>query len=67
MHYDTDYENSKLDTFPAILTPNEVMDILRIGKNSVYFLLNSGKLEGFRIGRTWRIPSNALEHLIHYK
>lgn len=45
----------------AVLTPLDVMDILGIGKNSAYALLNSGKLRGFRVGRSWRISSEALE------
>lgn len=45
----------------AVLTPIEVMDILHIGKNSVYELLNSGQLVGFRVGRSWRITADALE------
>ena len=44
-----------------ILTPEEVMDYLNIGKNSVYTLLNSGELKGFRIGRNWKIPRKALD------
>jgi len=43
-----------------ILTVNEVMDLLCIGKNTIYSLLNSGELQGFRIGRTWKIPRDAL-------
>ena len=31
----------------AVLTPAEVMEVLGIGGNSVYTLLNSGKLRGF--------------------
>ena len=48
----------------AVLTPAEVMEVLVIGKNSVYTLLNSGKLRGFRIGRSWRISAEALEEFI---
>lgn len=48
----------------AILTPSDVMDILGIGKNSTYALLNTGKLHGFRIGRSWRISSEALEEFM---
>ena len=36
----------------TVLTPAEVMEVLGIGKNSIYTLLNSGKLRGFRIGRS---------------
>ncbi len=48
----------------AVLTPSDVMDILCIGKNSAYALLNSGKLRGFRVGRSWRISSEALEEFM---
>lgn len=45
----------------TVLTPCEVMDILNIGKNTMYTLLNSGKLSAFRVGRSWRIAASALE------
>lgn len=48
----------------TVLTPAEVMEVLGIGKNSIYTLLNSGKLRGFRIGRSWRISAEALEDFI---
>lgn len=48
----------------AVLTPLDVMDILGIGKNSAYTLLNSGKLRGFRVGRSWRVSSEALEEFM---
>ena len=47
-----------------VLTTYEVMDYLNIGKNSLYKLLNSGKLKGFRIGKTWKIPRKAIEKYI---
>lgn len=47
-----------------VLTTYEVMDYLNIGKNSLYKLLNSGKLKGFRIGKTWKIPRKALQKYI---
>ena len=48
----------------TVLTPAEAMDILNIGKNSMYSLLNSGKLDAFRVGRSWRISTEALEAYI---
>lgn len=53
----------KLEQY-AVLTPQDVMDILDIGKNTAYALLNSGKLQGFRVGRSWRITSEALEEFM---
>lgn len=48
----------------AVLTPKDVMDILDIGKNTTYALLNSGKLRGFRVGRSWRINAEVLEEFM---
>lgn len=62
MREDLGYENSTMeDRFPPILTPADVMDILHIGKNTMYRLLNSGQLRGIRIGRSWKITADALE------
>ncbi len=60
-----DYEDySEIDEQEPIseyLTPREVMDLLYIGKNTLYRLLNSGELKGFRIGKLWRVRRDALE------
>lgn len=48
----------------TLLTPLDVMEILGIGKNTVYGLLNSGKLTASRVGRSWRIPVDALEQFM---
>ena len=47
-----------------ILTVEEVADILYVGKNTVYSLLQSGELRAFRIGKSWRIPRFCLEEYI---
>ena len=47
-----------------ILSPQEAMDELRIGKNSIYDLLNSGKLKGFKVGRNWKIPRKSIDKYI---
>ena len=43
-----------------LLTVEEVCDILNIGPNAAYRLLNSGELKAFRIGRVWKIPKDAV-------
>ena len=53
-------DDSRAEDFPTILTPAEVMDILGIGKNTVYRLLNMGRLQGIRIGRSWKIPLDSI-------
>jgi DNA binding domain, excisionase family len=47
-----------------ILTVEQLCEILYIGRNTAYKLLNSGKLGAFRIGRNWKIPNAALETYI---
>lgn len=63
----SDYEELlelyKEERVPVVLTAAEAMDILRVGKNTMYRLLNTGELKGLRIGRTWRI---SLEDLLLY-
>ena len=68
MRDDLGYENSSLeDRFPPVLTPADAMDILRIGKNTMYHLLNSGQLRGIRIGRSGKITADALEEYLMLK
>ena len=45
---------------PVVLTAQEAMDILGVGKNTIYRLLDSGALKGFRVGRSWRITEDSL-------
>ena len=45
-----------LENYPTILIPEEVSEILRIGQSEIYKLLNSRKIEGYKVGKTWRIP-----------
>ena len=47
-----------------LLTVDEVMEILYLGKNTVYGLLRSGELEGIRFGRVWRVPKESIKDLI---
>ena len=56
-------EECKQEQVPVVLTAAEVMDILGVGKNTIYRLLNTKKLRGVRIGRSWRITKEALNWL----
>lgn len=58
--YLEDLEQRKAEQLPIVLTPAEAMDILSVGKNTMYRLLNSGALRGRRVGRSWRISLEAL-------
>lgn len=53
-----------LDGYDDILTVEEACEALKLGYNSVYQLLNSGTLKGYRYGRVWRIPKLAIREFI---
>lgn len=54
-----------MNQYPDILTIEEVMDILLIGRNQCYELLNSGRLHGFKVGiKTWKIPRDAVIYFL---
>ncbi len=48
------------EEYPDILTVEETCEVLRVGYNALYDLLNTGKLKAFRNGRYWRIPKTAI-------
>lgn len=62
--YDNFDELDERDPISEYLTPREVMELLYIGKNTLYKLLNSGELKGFRVGRQWRVERCALQKYV---
>lgn len=46
--------------FDDILTIDELAELLKIGKNTAYRLINTGQIESIRIGRTHRIPKKSV-------
>jgi len=48
------------ENLPDILTFEEARSALRIGKNTLLELLWNQELDGFKIGRCWKIPRKAL-------
>ena len=42
------------------LTVAEVASIMRVSKMSVYRLVHSGELEAIRVGRSFRVPEQAV-------
>lgn len=47
-----------------ILTPEEAMEALMVGKNTIYELLRSGAIPAFRVGSRWKIPRKAIDRFI---
>ncbi len=49
-----------LESYNEILKPSEVCKVLRIGKNTLYHLLDTKELIGYRSGKNWHITKQAL-------
>lgn len=47
-----------------VYTLQEACEYLRIGRNSIYALIDSGKLKGFKIGKLRRFTSEELEGFV---
>jgi excisionase family DNA binding protein len=49
---------------PEVLTAREAAAILRVGRNQLYQAVTRGELGAIRIGRSIRIPKQALATLL---
>ncbi len=57
------YQNDLSD----LITVEELCELLFIGKNAAYRLLNTGEVKAFRIGRVWKIPREAVCEYVRQK
>ena len=46
------------------LTVAEVADVMRVSKMTVYRLVHSGEMSAVRVGRSYRVPQDALEQYL---
>lgn len=60
------YESRQLvdTTLPDVLSVKEVEHVLGIGRVSVYRLIGEGRLTAFQMGRTYKIPKQAVKHFL---
>ena len=49
-----------LEAYSDLITIEELCEILMIGKNAAYCLLNRKEIQAFRIGSRWKIPKDAV-------
>lgn len=53
-----------LANYPDVLTPTECMNILSIGRNAIYTLLQDDVIKSVKIGKQYRIPKSSLENYL---
>ena len=49
-----------------ILTVQEVADYLKVSRSTVWRWCNQGKIEAFKVGRSWRIHRQVVEQVVGY-
>ena len=54
-------------TTKEILTREEVMEILKIGRSTFYKLLQTGQLKGFTEGNRYKVPVESVEKYVEMR
>ena len=49
-----------LENYPDVLTVEELIEILRVGKNTTYRLLNEGKIKNLKVSNKFIIPKKCV-------
>jgi len=49
---------------PRLLTVDEVAELLRIKRDTVYRLAARGEIAGHKIGRVWRFPKEFIDDFL---
>jgi excisionase family DNA binding protein len=49
---------------PSFLTVSEVADQMRVSGMTVYRLIHAGALRAVRVGRSFRVPEDAVEEFL---
>ena len=47
-----------------ILTREEVMEVLKIGRSTFYKLIQTGQLKGFKEGNRYKVPVESIEEYV---
>lgn len=54
----------ELHTQNELLTREEVMELLKIGRSTFYKLIHEGALKGFKEGNRYKVPLSSVEEYI---
>lgn len=55
---------STFEDLPLLLTVGEMASVLRIGRNAAYQLVKAGNVQSIHVGRSIRVPRNALVQFV---
>lgn len=54
-----------IDSLPDVMTPEELLVVLPIGRNSLYKLLKANAIKSLRVGKKYLIPKACLVDFLH--
>ena len=57
-------EKTTLQDYSDIMTIDDVVNYLKIGRSKVYSLLTSGEIKAMKFGKIWRIPKESIKDYI---
>lgn len=57
-------KSTAFENLPMLLTVGEMASVLRIGRNAAYQLVKDGNIQSIHVGRSIRVPRNALSQFI---
>lgn len=63
-NYNTTYNSRYLADYPDVLTPVECQNILLVGRNTIYNLLQNNIIKSIKIGKQYRIPKSSLQNYL---
>ena len=52
------------EQYDDILTVEDIAEILKIGMTQAYKIVRSGNLKGYKEGKDWKIPKQALKQYV---
>lgn len=59
------YNSRYLSDYPDVLTPAECQNILLVGRNTIYNLLQNNIIKSVKIGKQYRIPKSSLQNYLN--
>ena len=55
------------DSYPDVVSVEEIQQMLRIGKNAVYTLLKDGEIKSIKVGKRYIVPKKYVVEFLKKK
>ena len=51
-------------SMPRFVTVSEMAEVMRVSKMTVYRMIHAGNIPAVRVGKSYRVPTQALEKIV---